>query len=67
MVGAPFQFERTAMGEVSSYLEEHSAIPDPALPNGKDPAQILFLLLERELNNEFGAFLFLALHHDAAP
>ena len=31
VVGAPFQFERTAMGEVSSYLEERSAIPDPAL------------------------------------
>jgi len=29
--GAPFQFERTALGEVSSYLKEHSAIPDPAL------------------------------------
>jgi D-alanyl-D-alanine carboxypeptidase/D-alanyl-D-alanine-endopeptidase (penicillin-binding protein 4) len=31
VAGAPFQFERTAMGEVSSYLKEHSAIPDPAL------------------------------------
>jgi D-alanyl-D-alanine carboxypeptidase/D-alanyl-D-alanine-endopeptidase (penicillin-binding protein 4) len=31
VMGAPFQFERTATGEVSSYLEEHGAIPDPAL------------------------------------
>jgi len=30
-MGAPFQFERTALGEVSSSLEERSAIPDPAL------------------------------------
>jgi D-alanyl-D-alanine carboxypeptidase/D-alanyl-D-alanine-endopeptidase (penicillin-binding protein 4) len=31
VMGAPFQFERTALGEVSSSLEERSAIPDPAL------------------------------------
>ncbi len=31
VTGAPFQFERTAMGEVSDYLDERSAIPDPAL------------------------------------
>ncbi len=31
VMGAPFQFERTAIGEVSSSLEEHGAIPDPAL------------------------------------
>ncbi|HTL82062.1 MAG TPA: D-alanyl-D-alanine carboxypeptidase/D-alanyl-D-alanine-endopeptidase, partial [Bacteroidia bacterium] len=31
VMGAPFQFERTAIGEVSSYHEERSAIPDPAL------------------------------------
>ncbi len=29
--GAPFQFERTVLGEISSYHEERSAIPDPAL------------------------------------
>ena len=31
VMGAPFQFERTAMGEVSSSLQERGAIPDPAL------------------------------------
>lgn len=31
VMGAPFQFERTAMGEVSSYLEDRGSIPDPAL------------------------------------
>jgi serine-type D-Ala-D-Ala carboxypeptidase/endopeptidase (penicillin-binding protein 4) len=31
VVGAPFQFERTAMGEVSSVLDGRSAIPDPTL------------------------------------
>lgn len=31
VMGAPFQFERTALGEVSSSLQEHGAIPDPAL------------------------------------
>ncbi|HEU4717196.1 MAG TPA: D-alanyl-D-alanine carboxypeptidase/D-alanyl-D-alanine-endopeptidase, partial [Bacteroidia bacterium] len=31
VMGAPFQFERTAIGEVSGYHEEMSAIPDPAL------------------------------------
>ncbi|CAN5901908.1 D-alanyl-D-alanine carboxypeptidase/D-alanyl-D-alanine-endopeptidase [soil metagenome] len=31
VMGAPFQFERTAMGEVASSLLEHGAIPDPAL------------------------------------
>ncbi len=31
VMGAPFQFERTALGEVSSSLQERSAIPDPAL------------------------------------
>ncbi len=31
VVGAPFQFERTAMGEVSAAMEGKSAIPDPAL------------------------------------
>ena len=29
--GAPFQFERTVFGEVSSELVEHGSIPDPAL------------------------------------
>ncbi|MGZ4034820.1 MAG: D-alanyl-D-alanine carboxypeptidase/D-alanyl-D-alanine endopeptidase [Bacteroidia bacterium] len=29
--GAPFQFERTVFGEVSSELIEHGSIPDPAL------------------------------------
>lgn len=29
--GSPFQFERTVFGEVSNSLEEHGAIPDPAL------------------------------------
>jgi D-alanyl-D-alanine carboxypeptidase/D-alanyl-D-alanine-endopeptidase (penicillin-binding protein 4) len=29
--GAPFQFERTAMGEISSIDKEQSPIPDPAL------------------------------------
>jgi D-alanyl-D-alanine carboxypeptidase/D-alanyl-D-alanine-endopeptidase (penicillin-binding protein 4) len=31
VMGAPFQFERTAVGEISSSLEERGAIPDPAL------------------------------------
>ncbi len=31
VVGAPFQFERTAMGEVSAAMVGKSAIPDPAL------------------------------------
>jgi D-alanyl-D-alanine carboxypeptidase/D-alanyl-D-alanine-endopeptidase (penicillin-binding protein 4) len=31
VMGAPFQFERTAVGEVAAPLEEHGAIPDPAL------------------------------------
>lgn len=31
VMGAPFQFERTAVGEISAALEEHGAIPDPAL------------------------------------
>jgi D-alanyl-D-alanine carboxypeptidase/D-alanyl-D-alanine-endopeptidase (penicillin-binding protein 4) len=29
--GSPFDFERTALGEVSSSMTGHSAIPDPAL------------------------------------
>lgn len=29
--GAPFQFERTAMGEVSAAFKEQGSIPDPAL------------------------------------
>lgn len=31
VAGAPYQFERVVMGEVSSYLEARSAIPDPPL------------------------------------
>lgn len=31
VAGAPFQFERTVLGEVSSALDERSSIPDPAL------------------------------------
>lgn len=31
VMGAPFQFDRTAIGEVAATLEERGAIPDPAL------------------------------------
>jgi serine-type D-Ala-D-Ala carboxypeptidase/endopeptidase (penicillin-binding protein 4) len=31
VAGAPYQFERTVLGEVGGYLEERSSIPDPAL------------------------------------
>lgn len=31
VTGAPFQFERTALGEIGSYTEVRSPIPDPAL------------------------------------
>ncbi|MBI3512446.1 MAG: D-alanyl-D-alanine carboxypeptidase/D-alanyl-D-alanine-endopeptidase [Bacteroidetes bacterium] len=31
VIGAPFQFDRTAVGEISAYHEERAAIPDPAL------------------------------------
>jgi D-alanyl-D-alanine carboxypeptidase/D-alanyl-D-alanine-endopeptidase (penicillin-binding protein 4) len=31
VAGAPFQFERTVLGEISAQITEHSSIPDPAL------------------------------------